>query len=58
MLGMVFAMRTICQGFNEFMSYGQLSREELIDQVVSLLMFGITPRAQAASQKDPTTTTS
>ncbi len=58
MLGMVFAMRTICQGFNEFMSYGQLSREEMIDQVVSLLMFGITPRAQAASQKDPTTTTS
>lgn len=57
MLGMTFAMRIICQGFNELMSYGQLSREEMIDQVVSLLMFGIAPRAQPYVQEEATTAT-
>jgi TetR/AcrR family transcriptional regulator len=56
-LGMAFATRIICQGFNDLMSYGQLSREEMIDQVVSLLMFGIAPREQLTTQEKPTTNT-
>ena len=57
MLAMTFAMRAIGQGLHELMSYGQLSREEMIDQVVSLLMFGIAPRAQPGTQEETTTTT-
>jgi TetR/AcrR family transcriptional regulator len=57
MLAMTFAMRAIGQGLHELMSYGQLSREQMIDQVVSLLMFGIVPRAQPCVQEETTTTT-
>jgi TetR/AcrR family transcriptional regulator len=57
MLAMTFAMRAIGQGLHELMSYGQLSREEMIDQVVSLLMFGIAPRVLPGVQGETTTTT-
>jgi TetR/AcrR family transcriptional regulator len=57
MLSMTFAMRAIGQGLLELMSYGQLSREEMIDQVVSLLMFGIAPRAQPCEEEETTPTT-
>src|ERR1700694_4237614 len=56
MLAMTFAMRAIGQGLNELMSYGQLSREEMIDQVVSLLLFGIAPRAQPCVGEETTPT--
>ena len=46
MLAMTFAMRVICQGFNELLSFGQLSREEIIDQLVSLLLYGMVLRNQ------------
>jgi TetR/AcrR family transcriptional regulator len=57
MLAMTFAMRAIGQGLHDLMSYGQLSREDMIDQVVSLLMFGIAPRVQPPIQEQPATTT-
>jgi TetR/AcrR family transcriptional regulator len=57
MLAMTFAMRAIGQGLHELMSFEQLSREQMIDQVVSLLMFGIVPRAQPCVQEETTTTT-
>lgn len=57
MLAMTFAMRAIGQGLHELMSYGQLSREEMIDQVASLLMFGIAPRLQPCVQEETTSTT-
>lgn len=43
-LSMAFGMRAICQGLNEFLPFGHFSREEIIDQIVSLLLYGIIER--------------
>lgn len=43
-LSMIFAMRAISEGLNDLLPFGQLSREELIDQVVSLLLYGLIER--------------
>ena len=45
-----FAMRAICQGFNELLPFRNLSRDEFVDQLVSLLLYGIVQRDQP--QKD------
>ncbi len=57
MLSMTFAMRAIGQGLHDLLPYEQLSREEMIDQVVSLLLFGIAPHAQPGTEEKTTTTT-
>lgn len=42
-----FLMRTIGRGLNEFLPFSQLSREEIIDQLVSLLLYGMVRREGA-----------
>ena len=49
-MAMTFAMRVICQGFNELSTFEQLSRDEVVDQLVTLLLYGIVQRDQP--QKD------
>jgi len=49
-MAMTFAMRVICQGFNELSTFEQLSRDEVVDQLVTLLLYGIVQRDQR--QKD------
>ena len=49
-MAMTFAMRVICQGFNELLGSEQLSRDEVVDQLVTLLLYGIVQRDQP--QKD------
>ncbi|HET9922469.1 MAG TPA: TetR family transcriptional regulator [Ktedonobacteraceae bacterium] len=44
-IAMTFAMRAIGQGLGELLPFSHLSREEIIEQLVSLLMYGIVPRA-------------
>jgi len=56
MLATTFAMRAIGQGLNDLNACGQLSREEMIDQVVSLLMFGIARRERSSTPGTTTTT--
>ena len=46
MMGMTFAMRVICPSLNEFLSLEHLSRDEVIDQLVTLLLYGIVQREQ------------
>ncbi len=43
-MAMTFAMRVICQGFNELSTFEQLSRDEVVDQLVTLLLYGIVQR--------------
>lgn len=45
-IAMTFAMRVISQGLNEFFSFNQLSRDEVVDQLVTLLLYGIVQRKQ------------
>jgi TetR/AcrR family transcriptional regulator len=45
-MAMTFAMRVICQGLNGLLAFDPLSREEIIDQLVSLLLYGIVLRNQ------------
>jgi len=45
-----FAMRAVGCGLQELLPFGHLSREETIDQLVSLLLYGIVKREQP--QKD------
>ena len=45
-IAMTFAMRVICHGLNELLSFNHLSREEVIDQLVTLLLYGIVERKQ------------
>jgi TetR/AcrR family transcriptional regulator len=52
-IAMTFAMRAICQGFNGLLSLGQLSREEIIDQLVSLLLYGMMLRNQEIPAREP-----
>jgi hypothetical protein len=39
-------MRVICQGHNELLTFEQLSRDEVVNQLVSLLLYGIVQRKQ------------
>ena len=45
-MAMTFAMRVICQRFNELLTFEQLSRDEVVDQLVTLLLYGIVQRDQ------------
>ena len=45
-IAMTFAMRVICQCFNELLTFEQLSRDEVVDQLVTLLLYGIVQRDQ------------
>jgi TetR/AcrR family transcriptional regulator len=45
-----FAMRVICPGPNELLPLGQITRDEFVNQLVSLLLYGIVVRDQL--QKD------
>ena len=45
-IAMTFAMRVISHGLNELLSFNQLSRDEVVDQLVSLLLYGIVERKQ------------
>lgn len=41
---MIFAMRAISRGLDDLLPFAHLSREEIIDQIVSLLLYGIVRR--------------
>jgi AcrR family transcriptional regulator len=43
-LAATFAMRVICQGLNELLPLRHLTRDEVVDQIVSLLLYGIVER--------------
>ena len=45
-MAMTFAMRVICQGLDELLTFEQLSRDEVVEQLVSLLLYGIVQREQ------------
>jgi TetR/AcrR family transcriptional regulator len=47
---MTFAMRVICQDMDELLTFEHLSRDEVVEQLVSLLLYGIVQRDQL--QKD------
>lgn len=47
-LAMSFAMRTLVQGLSDLLPFAHLSREEAINQLVSLLLYGISRRDQPA----------
>jgi TetR/AcrR family transcriptional regulator len=47
MLAMGFSMRAISGELNDFLPFGHFSREELIEQVVSLLLYGMIERHHA-----------
>lgn len=50
-LSVTFAMRAIGQGLNEFLPIGHLSKEEMIDQLVSLLLYGMVERNPPEQQE-------
>jgi len=41
---MIFAMRAISRGLDDLLPFAHLSREEIIDQIVSLLLYGMVRR--------------
>jgi TetR/AcrR family transcriptional regulator len=43
-MGMTFAMSVICEGLNELLTFDHLSRDEIVDQLVNLLLYGIVQR--------------
>ena len=45
-IAMIFAMRAIGRGLNNLLPFSDLSREEIIDQLVSLLLYGMVQRDQ------------
>jgi len=45
-MAMTFAMRAICPGPNELLPFGQFSRDEFVNQLVTLLLYGIVQRDQ------------
>ena len=45
-IAMIFAMRAIGRGLNDLLPFSHLSREEIIDQLVSLLLYGMVQRDQ------------
>ena len=48
---MLFAMRAIGRGLNDLLPFANLSREETIDQLVSLLLYGIVRRDQSPNDE-------
>lgn len=42
-----FAMRVVCQGLNDLLPLRHLSRNEIVDQLVALLLYGIAQRDQS-----------
>jgi TetR/AcrR family transcriptional regulator len=46
-IAMLFAMRAIGRGLNDLLPFANLSREEIIGQLVSLLLYGIVRRDQS-----------
>ena len=47
---MTFVMRSIGRGLNELLPFAHLSREEIIDQLVTLLMYGIVSHDQLSQE--------
>ena len=45
-IAMTFAMRVICHGVNDLLTFEHLSRDEVVDQLVNLLLYGIVKREQ------------
>jgi len=45
-IAMIFAMRAIGRGLNNLLPFSDLSREEIIEQLVSLLLYGMVQRDQ------------
>lgn len=45
-IAMIFAMRAIGRGLNDLLPFSHLSREEIIDQLVSLLLYGMVQHDQ------------
>jgi hypothetical protein len=45
-MSMTFAMRVICPGLNELSAFEQFSKDEVIDQLVTILLYGIVQRDQ------------
>src|SRR5256884_5016505 len=45
-IAMIFAMRAIGRGLNDLLPFSHLTREEIIDQLVSLLLYGMVQRDQ------------
>jgi TetR/AcrR family transcriptional regulator len=43
-IAMIFAMRAVGRGLNDLLPFTNLSREEMIDQLVSLLLYGMVQR--------------
>jgi TetR/AcrR family transcriptional regulator len=50
-IAMLFAMRAIGRGLNDLLPSAHLSREETIDQLVSLLLYGMVQRHQSPSNE-------
>src|SRR5712691_7190237 len=50
-IAMIFAMRAIGRGLNDLLPFSHLSREEIIDQLVSLLLYGMVHRDQFPKQE-------
>jgi len=46
-LATTFAMRAVCQGLNDLLPFAHLSRDEVVDQVVLLLLYGIVKREKS-----------
>ena len=46
LIAMPFAMRVIYHGVNDLLTFEHLSRDEVVDQLVSLLLYGIVKREQ------------
>ena len=46
-IAMLFAMHAIGRGLNDLLPFANLSREEIIDQLVSLLLYGMVRRDQS-----------
>ncbi len=50
-IAMLFAMHAIGRGLNDLLPFANLSREEIIDQLVSLLLYGIVRRDQSPNDE-------
>lgn len=51
-MAMTFAMRAVGQGLHELLPFRHLSRDELIDQLVHLLLYGMVTREQPQQDHD------
>ncbi len=51
-LAAFFAMRAIGRGLNDLLPFAHLSREEIVNQLVSLLLYGIVERKQPGKDEE------